>query len=217
MVDKTASTFTPEANPALANKIPIVKTSDTVLYISTIQDILKLIGYVRTGSWYGTPINSIGGGQINLTSGVLRAFPFIVTKGFGIDRIQIDVITGAAGNCIFGIYDSNAALYPNLKIAESTVQSVSAAGLKTTTISATLNSITLYWLVYSTDVTPTVRSINIGAVPTVLGHDGIAGYIQQNVGWTVAKTYDGTLPSSFTPAGTLLIGNVIPLILVRAT
>lgn len=176
--------------------------------------------YIRTGgvSYYGSATSISVSSTIALVTDTLRAYPFIVRKSFAIDRIQYEVTTAVAGNGICGIYNSktDGTLYPDALLVAGTSQSIGTTGIKTDTISATLLADTLYWLAITSSSAATLRSVGTNtAIPTVLGNNGTAAATQWNTGWTVARTYDATMPATFTAAGTVGITSV-PLILVRA-
>lgn len=179
--------------------------------------------YIKTGSgliWYNGQIDCVASGTPNTVADVLRATPFIIRKGFSIDRIEFEVTTIGVGFMVVGIYDSktDGTLYPNNLIVQGTQQDTNIVGLHVDTITATLLSDTLYWLVYNANTAlPIVRGMAIASVCTVLGNDGTAAATRQHTSWTVARVYNSVLPNPFTAGGTLGAGLINPLIQVRTT
>ena len=203
-------------------------TADTTTYLRGDQSYAVPAGgsatknqwdYIRTGgvSWYGTAVNCTASTTTALTANVARAWPFIVRKGFAIDRIQFEVTTLVAGNCVVGIYNSNSSNYPNALLLQGTAASTGTTGLKTTTISSTLVDDTLYWMAYNASAAPTLRAVSQAAVPAILGNDGTVGTNRQITGLTVAQTYNATMPATYTAGATNLLSSIAPLIIVRAT
>ena len=179
--------------------------------------------YHHTGAtrWYAGTVGSGLTKTVSTTTNTLKAYPFVVTHGFSIDRIQFEVtVTGSATNCIVGIYNSisDTNIYPNSLIVSGSAQSTAApVGLRTDTINVTLNDNTLYWFAISCLGSPNLRAIDVANIPNVLGYSGSSGTNTQGTGWSVARTYDGTLPSTFTSGGTVLDNEFAPLIEVRAS
>lgn len=178
-----------------------------------------MASYIKTGglSWYGAwAVASTA--TAALVANVLRASPLIVTTGYIIDRIQIEITTLGAGNLVLGIYDTktDGTLYPNNLIVQGTQQDTSVGTLKTDTISATLKPNTLYWTVYNTSGVASTRSYNLTSVPPILGYDGGAGANRIQSSWSVASAYNATMPSTFVAGGTMLINTAPPIIQVRA-
>ena len=138
--------------------------------------------YHRTGgvSWYGSDvyINSVANTQTLPSGNFTYAYPFIVGSGFKIDRIQYDIGGPTTGRCIVGIYNDSGSIYPSVLIATGTDHQFTTASntLETDTISATLNSNTLYWMAYNCNgALTTMRTFGAGYVPTVLGWSGVEG------------------------------------------
>ncbi|MDE1812895.1 MAG: hypothetical protein KGL95_11380 [Patescibacteria group bacterium] len=59
-------------------------------------------------------------------------------------------------------------------------------------------------------------AIPASGIPDVLGYSGASGLGTQGTGWTVSKTYNGTLPSTYPVNGTILSNVNGMLIQVRA-
>lgn len=177
--------------------------------------------HILTGgtAFYNSQVNALATGTAALVADVLRGSPFIVGKGFAIDRLTLEVSTGVAGNVVLGIYDTKlgGTLYPNNLFVQGTSQSTLNPVVISDNISASLRPNTLYWLCYNADAAPTVRTSGVGSLPIVLGNDGTGAASRQKTGWTVARTFNATLPSTFTAGGTVMTNSIMPLIQVRAT
>ena len=177
--------------------------------------------YVRTGgtNWYSLNTGHTAPANTAVVTNVIRAFPLISgANGFSADRLAIDVGSSAGGsNCIVGIYTDTGNLYPSTKVVDGGVFSTATTGLKSATVSFSLNPGTLYWAVYNCSGTPSLRSHAVNSIPPVLGFTGAAGAGQNIVGLTAARTYDGTLPASFPAGATNLLNTNAPIILMRAS
>lgn len=178
--------------------------------------------WIRTGgvSWYGSAVDCQISNTSALVANVLRAYPFIVRRGFATDRIQFEVTIQAVGFAVVGIYDNTPnTLYPRNLLVQGTQQDTNVLGAHTDTIAFTLPSDSLLWIVYNANATPTVRSFSGNAtIPMVLGDTGVAAANNENFGWTVASIYNATLPAAFVAGGTVLTGSAtVPKIMVRAT
>ena len=213
--DVAAGTITLTSAPQTLTTKTMDGKSNTFLNLGRQQDFIKTGGT----AWYSGMITTGGATTEAMTANVMRASPLIVTKGFAIDRIQFEIsTTPGVGFMTVGIYNStvNGTLYPHKLIISGTAKDTNSAGLKTDTISATLQDNTLYWLVYNTNGTATTREMPAANVANVLGSTGVAGP-NKSIGWTVARTYNGTLPTTFPAGGTVMASGANPLIEVRAS
>ena len=138
--------------------------------------------YHRTGgvSWYAADvyINSVANTQTLPSGNFTYAYPWVVGKGFAVDRIQYDVGGPTTGRCIVGIYNDTGSLYPSILIASGTDHQFTSASttLETDIISATLKSNSVYWLVYNCNgALVSMRTFGAGYVPTILGWSGVEG------------------------------------------
>jgi len=102
-------------------------------------------------------------------------------------------------------------------VAGSAQSTAAPVGLRTDMINVTLNDNTLYWFAISCLGSPNLRAIDVANIPNVLGYSGSSGTNTQGTGWSAARNYDGTLPSTFTSGGTVLDNEFAPLIEVRAS
>jgi hypothetical protein len=119
-------------------------------------------------------------------------FQPIILANQVVDRIGIEVTTGAAGNCRLGLY-TNAGGMPNALILDcGTVDTTSIA-----TVEASFTALRLppawVWLAAVFDATPTCR-IGSATAADILGTSAVGGV---NRSISAAFTY-GTLPSTAT-------------------
>ncbi|GAH96002.1 unnamed protein product, partial [marine sediment metagenome] len=87
----------------------------------------------------------------------LYAVPFYSPFATTVTKIGIWVTAGDAGNARLGIYEDNEAVYPGDLLLDCGVVDVTAIGGKEVIgLSVSLSPNSLYWLVYVSDVNPTV-------------------------------------------------------------
>lgn len=165
------------------------------------------------------------GGQGNATAlttgaptvGVLRALPFVSTRGGTLDRIAVQVTTliaSGVGRC--GIYaaTSDVNLYPNARILDAGEILTSTTGLKAATINQVLTANTLYWLVYlAGTAAATIRCLAVAGCSALLGLDNALGAAPA-IGIQVNQAY-GALPATFPAGGSVITAVPIPAIGVR--
>lgn len=142
-----------------------------------------------------------------LTVGTLYAVPFVHGGGGIIDRIAFAVTTGGSAGSVarVGIYKSisRTNLYPGDRVLDGGEQSTTSTGLKSATVDQKLIPGHLYWLVYLAGVAaPTVRIINPGGGPQILGIDNTFAATGIGLGWSVAFSY-AALPATFPAGGTI--------------
>jgi hypothetical protein len=133
------------------------------------------------------------------------------------DRIAFNVtIAGAAGTKgRAGIYEDNGVIYPGKLVLDGGEFAVDTTGIKETTISPALilQKGKIYWLVFQSSGTPTLRAIVVDSVcATVFGVDSTLP-LTPGRGYYLAGTY-GALPSTF-PAGGLVDGGGQPSVFLR--
>lgn len=114
-----------------------------------------LPGQVLTsGRWYRGPIESLGGNNLTINSiNRLDMWTWWLAETTRFDRIGLNVATAqASANARLGIYDSNAAGYPENLIVESASLDCSTTGDKETTIDTLLRGPARYWAGIGVDV-----------------------------------------------------------------
>jgi hypothetical protein len=165
------------------------------------------------------------GGQGNataLTTGaptinVLRALPFVSTRGGILDRIGVAVTTFIAsgvGRC--GIYaaTSDVNLYPNSLVVDAGQILTATNGMKAATVNVALAANTLYWLVYvAGTAAATIRCLSLAGCQPIFGLDNALG-TAPGVGISVNFTY-GALPATFPASGAVISAVPVPAIGVR--
>jgi hypothetical protein len=178
----------------------------------------KQVGTSPIESWYL-------GGVINnniLTTGLptgdtLMALPFVCSRTSTLDRIAINVtVLGVASAARIGIYQatSETNLYPNARIVDSGELDTSSAGIKSATISTTLQGGTLYWLVFvANNSLATISCLALANLYPIFGLDN-AFSTTLGVGLSVSYTF-AALPSTFPGSATVITAVPIPAIAVR--
>lgn len=138
------------------------------------------------------------------TANSIIAVPFTVGIPGTIARMAVNIVTGAAGTCNFGIYSSaggaDGTPYPGSPLT-STNQSQSTASSGTTLTQAQELALlpgTLYWAVISCSSAAAFRA----ASSSSFGWVGIANALgtSPNTHLRANRTHDNTLPTPF-PAG----------------
>ena len=174
--------------------------------------MFKQIGTNPVQAYYigGQMTANTGLGTQLFTADILRAAPFLSTRGGVIDRIACNVTgTSAAGEFRMGIYQatSQTNLYPNNLIVDAgTFNSTAGAALRTASISITLQPNTLYWLVH-------IQGNNSAPFRRVIADDcfnllGVGtGFTEAYYGIEAGFTY-GTLPATFPTGGTIISSSV---------
>jgi len=139
----------------------------------------------------------------SLTANQLYGFPFIHgSEDRNIDDIAVQIVTGAAGNAIVGIYTATSSrnLYPDALVTSGVI-STTSTGTISSSAAATLRAGQMYWLVWNANAAPVLRVPSSTAIPGILG---VSPANTTNYGRIiVARTYDGTLPATF-PASAAL-------------
>lgn len=140
------------------------------------------------------------------TATTLNAYPFIVSKTMKIDQIGLVVSTagGAGSTCRVGIYTDTGNTAPNTLVTGSDggTLAVTATGLKTNTVSITLQGNNLYWLAYECSTASTLKltTLPITVVPNVLGIVPTGSAVASGTGYSATNTY-GALPASYPASG----------------
>jgi hypothetical protein len=151
------------------------------------------------------------------TTGVLRAIPFLATRGGTLDRIAFQVTTLiSSGVARAGIYQATSAtnLYPNNLIVDGGEFVTSTTGLKAATINQALTANTLYYLVFlAGTAASTIRCLALAGCAVVLGLDNALGTTPA-VGISVSQAY-GALPGTFPAGGAVITAVPVPAIGVR--
>ena len=168
-----------------------------------------------TGTYVRCPISTSGVTTVVPTKDRSTFTAVFVPKGGAIDRVAIEVTTvGGAGSVVrIGLYADNNGAPSTLINDAGTVDTATATGFQTLTVSWTGLNAGLYWIcaVAQVGTSPTLR-----AVSTVLS--GFAPYrltTTSNVPdqWQVQGQKSGALPSTYGSVTGLIAG---PIVIVRA-
>lgn len=147
-----------------------------------------------------------------LVANAMRGVAFVTSKPISVDAISIEVTTaGSAGSkTLLAMYTDDGNGYPNSLVAGTTSAELvtDTTGLKRTTFTAVaLQPDSLYWLVAYPDgaaTPPTLRSVAVSTMEALLGvADNTVPGANPIAGYSVARTYDATMPATF-PAGAAL-------------
>jgi hypothetical protein len=150
------------------------------------------------GNWYGWGVNGGATDPIN----VLNAFPHVFPKDCTLKAILIKNQVGvAATRYKLGICSNlgDGLVFPGAKLAEMAEQNPLPSGITGWACNLAITAGTMLWIVHTCDNTG--FNINLGGLPPPdtmqimgIGSDLLTDPI---IGWQAARTYDGTLPSSF--------------------
>jgi len=146
---------------------------------------------------------------------VLRAMPFLATRGGTLGKISIRVTAAVAGTGRLGIYQatSDTNLYPNTRILDAGTVDHGTTGVKTLTISQALTANTLYWLCHVGSSAATIHCLALAGAFPIFGIDTGFG-TAPGVGVSVAFTF-GVLPATFPTGGSVITATPIPAIAVQ--
>jgi hypothetical protein len=201
-------------------------THRTVAQVQTDLGVpLKYVVPRITGEWYSTrgPVATAFFGGTNATTGRIQCIPVYLHAGT-IDRIGVYTTSAGSGTTWrLGIYPSGTDGLPDGQarlIDAGTVDMGATAGLLAITISQSIATAGLYWLVCLSDAysaTPTVYAWGAQSMP-IQELEGLPTFFASNSersGWmrTATGVTTGSIPST---CPTLAWGNSGPKIAVRA-
>jgi hypothetical protein len=219
------------ADPGGANDDFLQRKSGAWTYRTPAQvktDLGVPLNYVAprvTGEWYSTrgPVATAVLGGTNATTGRLQCIPVYLHAGT-IDRIGVYTTSAGSGTTWrLGIYPSDTGGIPDGQarlIDAGTVDMGATAGLLAITISQSIATAGLYWLVCLSDAysaNPTVYAWNAQSMP-IQELEGLPTFFASNPersGWmrTATGVTTGSIPST---CPTLAWANSGPKIAVRA-
>jgi hypothetical protein len=219
------------ADPGGANDDFLQRKSGAWTYRTPAQvktDLGVPLNYVAprvTGEWYSTrgPVATAVLGGTNATTGRLQCIPVYLHAGT-IDRIGVYTTSAGSGTTWrLGIYPSDTGGIPDGQarlIDAGTVDMGATAGLLAITISQSIATAGLYWLVCLSDAysaNPTVYAWNAQSMP-IQELEGVPTFFASNPersGWmrTATGVTTGSIPST---CPTLAWANSGPKIAVRA-
>lgn len=188
----------------------------------------KQIGTSPLELWYGSSIsaNSLSTVAVAVAAATstMYAVPFVSGPGGTVDRIAFNVTAAVASTIgrvgIYSATDANGGdLYPSTLVVDGGEFDCSTTGVKSASISASLNASDVYWFVFHFDNTtatltgPTIRACAVASLPTILGMSSAFGTNPNTHLSITGQTY-GALPGTF-PAGATVQTGVAPAALVR--
>jgi hypothetical protein len=152
--------------------------------------------------------NGTAATTLALTANRIYWIPFIVWSAVSITGIAINVTTAASGTVYVGIYSSTTTYAPNTLITSFSFSS-STTGVKSATVSLTLQP-GVYWMALVSTATPTIRAIAIGsafslALPSL-------GTANTTCWYTSGTSLPATAPTS---GYTALNGSAVPAVGLR--
>ena len=150
--------------------------------------------------WYvAGAANQTALGTLAVSANQLYAIPDVMGRGGILDTIAFEVTTLAGGSsCRVGLYTNanDNAPYPGTLVVDSGVLSGGSTGVKSLTgIGGPWNQ-GLYWWVFESDGTPTVRSVAVGGQSHL---QGLSSALALQGALTKAFTF-AALPTTF-PSG----------------
>lgn len=158
-------------------------------------------------------VNSIAHVVSSIATGALRAYPVFVPRTCRFDRIQCELVTGAAAGGVirFGVYASESETNPKptrlLYGSASTATDVAPAVLsETPSAPVNLPGPAIYWLANLTGTAaPGMRALAQAAVLPLLGWPAAGGSAQQTL---LARTFAfAALPNPFGTPTSIGTGN----------
>lgn len=165
-------------------------------------------------AWPAMP-GTASGTSAALNNGVLRLFPWLVTRSCKLDRIGTEIVTGTTADAgtlyRLGIYGDNGNAYPGALALDCGTIAADVVGVFDATIAATLAP-GLYWIggavQANVTVQPTIRVLGTSWTPPVPLAAGAAQPTASMAGLGYLQTaVTGALPANFT-ATPVSSGNV---------
>jgi len=165
--------------------------------------------------WYTAPCVATTFTTGSPTANLMRAIPFICPKTITLDRISVNVTTGATGKARLGIYKAGTNINPVDLILDAGEVDTAVLGTKTITINQTLEGNNLYWLTYVSNAVIAVRCFSVASLISILGYSeiGTTPWYAVATSWT----YQSPPTSLPNPFGSIqgLVAAPIPIIRVR--
>jgi len=169
--------------------------------------ILSFMQIKRTGNYFDSWLFT---NQIveAVVADTIYTSPFIVARDLTIDRLAIQVTTGAAGGAIarLGIYNNGTNCYPGTLVLDAGTVAVDAAAVVAATINQALTK-GLYWMVIVSDNTPTLRGRKPFHTPAGAIENDLRAPTSSYGGWKKAAVGSGALADPFVAAATLFKTN----------
>jgi len=176
---------------------------------ATVKDRLNLMARVDGRSVIGWPtgryatnnflFGSTAASQ-TLSANTVYYTPWRCPQSVTIDRIAIEISTGAAGNARIGIYNSLSSDYPGTLLLDAGTVDTTAAAVKELTISQALTGGVLYWLALHPSAGPQARGAAGGGILTMTRADTVSGFGMARIYESYA--YASGLPTTATTTPT---------------
>lgn len=129
---------------------------------------LYILNPVASNTYYLlNSINCTALTTLQLTANRVYYLPFLAIKDMRVTAIAVYVSTATSSTTSVGIYTTSN--YRPSTLLGSVSFDTSSTGLKTSSVSITLNARNLYWFGLASTSTPTLRAIPVGGITTLLG------------------------------------------------
>lgn len=193
---------------------------DTVLVIDSNK--IKFAIYADffttdTNTYFVEGLTQLATSSHTLTVNTYKAWPFTVPRRMTFDGLACEVTTGGgSGKYMLGcIYKDNGNYYPGDLIVQ---REFDANGVQVSTVNLisdfTLYPHVLYWLVWNSDGTPTMRAAGAGGLKNILGFG--AGANAARTAISISATYVSTAPATFPVATfTYLANTAMPILYLK--
>lgn len=153
-----------------------------------------------SGRLYTSSLSAGAATTLVISSGLLYAIPYRVSKTATYVVLGIEITTNTTGNFRLGVYNDSGGVPASLKFDGGAVAMGGASGFKSVSISQILTP-AWYWLAFVSDATPTCRAITASAALQWTGFTSGTDTTTKP-GFTVSQAY-GALPDPFTGGGAL--------------
>jgi hypothetical protein len=167
---------------------------------------LCLRGTSPLEAWYhaGALVGGLNSSQVIVAGDTLFAQPLWVAEAMTLDRLAVNVSTGASGALArFGVYTAAVTgnLYPDALLFDAGEVDAGTSGVKSVTVNLNLAGGRLYWLAMMKNATGSAwfRCTNLAWAVDVLGVLSTLPTTGAQ-GLSVAQTY-GALPATFPSGG----------------
>jgi hypothetical protein len=174
----------------------------------------------RVGDYVSNAFTSLAQTVQQTTGGVVRAFPFVNFSEFTTNEIRIIASTGGSAGFRYkiGIF-TDSGNYPASGIIITPELDGNLNTVRTTAISPAVTIPKgLNWVVYTASglgTQVTHRAVAVGGLINALGYNPALGNNQQYTGYTVNRTYDGTMPALYPAGATFIVATNAPLVVMR--
>jgi hypothetical protein len=156
--------------------------------------------------------NGVSATNSTVSSGVLYALPFMVTKTTTVTTMASDIETNVTGNAEMGIYADNGNGLPGALVLDAGNFSTNSLGTRTITGLTTVLTPGQYWVAIVYSATPGVKGYpNNGLIPT-LGSGSTINAASTNFAMVTMSQAYGALPSTFSTTPTYVSSAPYPIV-----